>query len=169
MRNATAQRPTTVVSKTEVGRVAFEREIREAVACVMVRFPTKAIEAAADLTDEGVRLLKNQKRTLSVPTLLKLARASGELGPAMWSAICHLCDRPNGNPEFESPEMNSVFGALHMLAKSKGPAGEFAAAMLKQMNSTSLVPRVQEPNPAEQPKWHPDNAVHDLFAGRRRS
>lgn len=166
MRNAIAQRPTTVASKTAVG---FEREIRETVACVLVRFPTKTIEAAADLTDEGVRLLKNQKRTLSVPTLLKLAQASGELGPAMWAAMCQLAGRPNGNPELESPQMSAVYGALHMLAKSKGPAGDFANALLTQMNSTNLVPRVQEAKSAEESKWHPDNAVHDLFPQRRRS
>lgn len=174
MGNATAQMPTTVASKTEVGGAAFEREIRETVACVMIRFPTKVIEAAGDLTDEGVRLLKNQKRTLSVPTLLKLAKASGELGPAMWAAICKLCDRPNGNPEMESPEMNAVYGALHMLARSKGPAGEFANALLKQMNTEAVILEPSELDElrekrAEKERIKRLNApLRDLFADRRR-
>lgn len=143
--NATARHPATVGSKTDVGAPAFEREIRGVVACVLARFPTKTIEVAGDLTDEGVRLLKNQKRTLSVPTLLRLAQAQGELGPAMWSALCQLAGRPNGNPELESPQMSAVYGALNMLGKTKGPAGDFANALLRQI-SMSAAP-IAEPEP----------------------
>lgn len=137
MGNASGFRPTTVVSKTEVGEAPSDKEIRATVACVLRRFPTKTVETAADMTDEGVRLLKNQKRTLSVPTMVALARSRGELGPAMWKAICALCGRSDGNPELQSVEMSAAFGALQMLTRTPGPAGEFARAMVAQMNAAS--------------------------------
>lgn len=95
MANARAHSPTTVASKTLVG----ESEIRECVSAILIRFPTKSIQTATQLTDEGVRLLKNQRRTPSTATLINLAKARGELGPAIWEAICDLCDRPTGFPE----------------------------------------------------------------------
>lgn len=97
MGNAIVPRPTTAGSKTLVG----EADIRERISAILIRFPTKSIETATQLTDEGVRLLKNQRRTPSSATLLNLARGRGELGPAIWGAICELCDRPTGFPAAE--------------------------------------------------------------------
>ena len=158
MVNASAKMPTTVVKETAVGRPSIEREIRTTIAASLARFPSKAVEAGGDLSDEGVRLIKNGKRTLSTATLFKLARSKGDLGPAVWSAICAICERPDVNLELESPRANMLFGALHMLAQSKGPEAAFAAALLKQMNEN------ESPVAAQQPA-----AIYDLFEGRRRA
>lgn len=143
--------PTTVGSKTPVGR-----DIREAVAAVLLRFPSRTIEEAADLTDEGVRLLKNSRRTISTETLIKLARAKGELGPAMWGLISELCGRHSPRAEHESPRLNALFGALAFIAKGKGPEAQFAAALVAVMNADG----------ADEPPGE-SAAVYDLFDRRR--
>lgn len=149
MKNSTAMMPTTVAPKTDVGA-----EIREKVGAALLRFPTKSIESGGDLTNEGVRLLKNGRRTISTETLIKLAHAKGELGPAIWSVICELCGRPGGRIEHESPRLSALFGALSMIARSRGPEGAFATALIKQMN-------------AEEAPERESAAIHDLFERRR--
>lgn len=128
MKNSTATKPTTVGSETTV-----VKEIRAEVSKVLRLFPTKRIETAGDLSDEGARLLKLGRRTISTETMIRLARAGGELGPAMWSAICELCARPA--ERLESPRMVDAYAALQMLAQTPGPHGEFAAAVLRVMNN----------------------------------
>lgn len=179
---ASSPMPTTVVSKTTVGD-----EIREATAGTLQRFKTKRIESAGDLTDEGVRLLKNAKRTISMETFVKLARAKGEIGPAMWDMICELCNRPTGRIEHESPRMQSLFGALSMMATLPGQEGQFARGLIKLMNaeeapapqgvtheeivrdSWRIMDRREQRErdiEAEKCGYNPDNAVHDLFLRR---
>lgn len=151
MKDAIASRPTAVVSKTAVGNAPSEKEIREVIGRTLIRFPTKNVQAAGDLTGEGVRLLKNQARTLSVPTLIKLIRGQGELGPAIWAAFCQLCGRPTGFSELESVEENQLFGALHMLAQNKSPIGAFAQALIAQMNKENAPPPIERPRVVTEP------------------
>lgn len=150
MKNSTVMMPTTVASKTPVGD-----EIREKIAAALIRFPNVSIEKGGDLSNEGVRLIKQRRRTISTETLINLARAKGELGPAVWSVICELCQRPNLRAEHESPRLNALFGALHMIAQSPGPVGEFASALIQQMNAGAAPVRESA-------------AIYDLFERKRK-
>lgn len=166
MKISTAMMPTTVVSKSDVG----DDLIREKVAAVLVKFKTKTIEGAGDLSDEGVRLLKNRKRTISTETLFKLVHAKGELGPAIWKVICELSGRSVPRIEHDSPQMNDLFGALHALASTPGPHGEFARALVSRMNrdgATATIEALPAKKPPAETVWHPDNVVQDLFERRR--
>lgn len=160
MTNSMAVRPTAVVSKTDV-----VHEIRAAVSAALIKFPTKSIEGWGDLTEEGVRLLKNGKRTISMETIVKMARSRSELSPTIWAVICELCGRKSGF-EQESPRLNSLFGALERLSRSNSPEGAFAAALMRHMNSDATAPRDQ---PAPDHGYDPNGAIYNLFPERRRA
>lgn len=161
--------PTTVGPKSPVGSENLTKTIRERTIATLHRFPTKVIEGAGDLTDEGVRLLKNGKRTISTETMVKLANSGGELGPAVWAMIAELCGRPIERIEHESPKLNALFGALSLVANVKGPEGAFARALIAKMNrdGESATIEVLPKKPPAASDWHPDNVVSDLFERRR--
>lgn len=159
-KNSTAMMPTTVASKSGVG---LDAEIRASVAATLIRFPNKSVETGGDLSNEGVRLLKAGRRTISTETLIKLARSGGALGPAMWAVICELCDRPAAERnEHESVRMNALFGALDMISRTKGPVGEFASTLIREMNAAEATPE-KKPAAESADGYDPKGAIYNLF------